>query len=174
MRHFPRGTVSSVGKGNGMAKSGIDSLLEALEQSGVDVDEIGTGRGNGPSGGEKEARTADFAKVSAVLHNRLEKGDKLGLDASLEYIYRTNGLSFTEEQRNNPSLYNSRKYAGIPLGPICNPGKAAIEAVLYPDEEYLEEGYYYFVLKDQQSGELAFAKTLEEHNENIEKYSGNW
>lgn len=147
-----------------------DDYMVRAEELGLTMDEVV----NLASLIEKEARTPDFAKVSAVLHNRLNNGDKLGLDASLEYIYHTNGLTFTEEQRENPSLYNSRKYAGIPLGPICNPGKAAIEAALYPDEEYMEEGYYYFVLKDQQSGELAFAKTLEEHNENIEKYSGNW
>jgi UPF0755 protein len=123
---------------------------------------------------EKEAKTADFAKVSAVFHNRLKKGMPLGSDAPLQYIYKTNTLLFTEEQLNNPSLYNTRIHPGMPLGPISNPGKAAIEAVLYPDEEYVKEEYMYFCLKDAETGELVFAKTLEEHNENVALYSAGW
>lgn len=126
---------------------------------------------------EKEARSADFAKVSAVFHNRLKKGDILGADASVQYIYQytmqqdqTHVLELTAEQLQNPSRYNTRLYPGLPLGPIANPGKAAIEAALYPDEEYMEQGYYYFVLKSADSSELVFAVTAEEHEKNKEAY----
>ena len=57
--------------------------------------------------------------------------------------------------------------------PICNPGKLAIDAALRPDAEYVSGGYFYFC-NGQKTGALAYAKTLEEHNKNIELYSGNW
>lgn len=59
-------------------------------------------------------------------------------------------------------------------GPICNPGKNAIEAALYPDEEFQKDGYLYFCSKDPVKGELAFAKTDKEHQENVDKYSALW
>lgn len=126
---------------------------------------------------EKESRAEDFSKVSAVFHNRLKKGDLLGADASVQYIYQytmqqdqTHVLELTAEQLQNPSRYNTRLYAGLPLGPIANPGKAAMEAALYPDEEYLEQGYYYFVLKSADSSELVFAITAAEHEKNKQAY----
>ncbi|MEL7608610.1 MAG: endolytic transglycosylase MltG [Bacillota bacterium] len=123
---------------------------------------------------EKEAKTPDFKKVSAVFHNRLNKGDTLGSDAGIQYIYKEKTLLFTDEQLKNPSLYNTRLHKGLPLGPISNPGKAAIEAALYPDTEYMEQGYYYFCLKDPKTGELVYAKTLKEHEKNVEKYKSTW
>ena len=125
---------------------------------------------------EKEARHEDdFTRVSAVFHLRLEKGMKLQSDAPLKYIFHTSGvLTFTAEQMADTSLYNTHVYEGLPLGPIANPGKKAIEAALYPDEEYMEEEYLYFCLKDSETGELVYAKTLEEHNANVAEYSGSW
>jgi UPF0755 protein len=63
---------------------------------------------------------------------------------------------------------------GLPLGPICNPGKAAIEAALYPDEQYISGGYKYFCLKDIETGELDFSKTYEEHQKKVEQYQQDW
>ena len=62
----------------------------------------------------------------------------------------------------------------LPEGPICNPGKEAIEAALYPDETYLDENYLYFCLGDPETGETVFSKTLQEHNANVEKYRPLW
>ncbi len=124
---------------------------------------------------EKEAKQAsDFPKVSAVLHNRLAADMPMETDASLRYIFKLNTLSWTQEQRETPSLYNTLNHTGLGLGPITNPGKTAIEAALYPDEEMRSENYLFFILKYGWSGELAYAKTNEEHNENIEKYKQYW
>lgn len=96
---------------------------------------------------EKEARLKeDFSKVSAVFHNRLEAGMPMESDASLRYIFKLNSLEFTQTQRNDPSLYNTLVHKGLGLGPITNPGKAAIEAALYPNEAYMEEKYLFFLL----------------------------
>ena len=49
-----------------------------------------------------------------------------------------------------------------------------MEAALYPDVEYVDEGYLYFCAKEPTSGELAFAKTLEEHEANVARYRPLW
>ncbi|MGI6192333.1 MAG: endolytic transglycosylase MltG [Christensenellales bacterium] len=123
---------------------------------------------------EKEAKAPDFAKVSAVFHNRLSKDMPLQSDATIQYILKSRKLIFTAEELATVSPYNTYVNKGLPLGPICNPGKAAIEAALYPDETLLKGGYLYFCLKEPESGELVFAKTLEEHNRNVEKYKSLW
>lgn len=124
---------------------------------------------------EKEAKVeADFARVSAVFHTRIKEGMALESDASLRYIFKLNILDFTEEQRRNESLYNTIVYKGLGLGPITNPGLTAIKAALYPDEEYLQAGYLFFVLKDGKTGELAYAKTYQEHQANVAAYREFW
>ncbi len=125
---------------------------------------------------EKEAKVEDdFAKVSAVFHLRLERGMKLQSDATLKYIFKTAGnITFTDKQLDAPSKYNTYRYEGLPLGPICNPGLRAIQAVLEPDEAIMEGEYLYFCLSDSENGALVYAKTLEEHRANIEKYRPYW
>lgn len=123
---------------------------------------------------EKEAKTFDFTKVSATLYNRMDADLTLSSDATLEYILKTGSLSLTPEQLAYPTPYNTHLYKGLPAGPISNPGAAAIEAVLYPDQQYIEEGYMYFCLMDSSTGALVFARTQEEHNANVEKYRPNW
>ena len=123
---------------------------------------------------EKEAKQFDFAKVSAVFHGRLALDMALGSDATLGYVLKTNSMEFTQEELENDSPYNTYKFKGLPAGPISNPGLAAIEAVLYPDEQFMEEGYLYFCLMDSSTGALAFAKTAEEHAENVARYKPYW
>lgn len=123
---------------------------------------------------EREGKTQDFKKISAVFHNRLKKDMTLGSCATLQYIHKVNKYVFTAEERNVDSPYNTYKYKGLPTGPISNPSKNAIEAALYPDEGYLQEGYLYFCLGDPATGETVFAKTLEEHEANTAKYSPLW
>lgn len=83
---------------------------------------------------EKEAKTADFKKVSAVFHNRLNSDMMLQSDAAIKYMLGSNKLVFSSEELKTDSPYNTHLYKGLPVGPICNPGKAAIEAALWPDE----------------------------------------
>ena len=122
---------------------------------------------------QKEAKKADFKKVSAVFHNRLKSGMKLQSCASVQYVIGVKRLNLTNADLATDSPYNTYKYKGLPEGPICNPGKDAIEAALYPDESYLK-GYLYFCLGDPETGETVFSKTLEEHNANVEKYRPLW
>ena len=123
---------------------------------------------------EKEAKEADFKKVSAVFHNRLDIGMTLGSDATVKYASGVTRLSLNGTDLGFQSPYNTYIYKGLPPGPICSPSKAAISAALYPDETFISERYLYFCTKEPSSGELAFAKTLEEHERNVSIYSPLW
>ena len=125
---------------------------------------------------EREAQVdSDFGKVSAVFHNRLKNGMRLQSCASLSYVLHQRKYTFTAEELSTVSLFNTYLYPGLPCGPICNPGKAAIEAALYPNEEFLSDGYLFFCNGNiKESSELVFAKTESEHQKNVDKYSQYW
>lgn len=123
---------------------------------------------------EKEAKTADFAKVSAVFHNRLKQKVKLQSDVTIHYITGVRKMALDNSDLQLDSPYNTYLYAGLPLGPVCSPSAEAINAALYPDETYLAENYLYFCAKDPESGELHFSRTLEEHNQAVQIYAPLW
>jgi len=149
-----------------------DEYLTRAQQLGMTMDQVVTLA----SLIEREAQAPDdFAKVSAVFHNRLSQDMPLQSCASLSYVLGVTKYVFNETERATDSLYNTYKYKGLPVGPVCNPGKAAIEAALYPNEEYLAGGYLYFCNQNPaETSELVFAKTYEEHQANVEKYQQYW
>jgi len=121
---------------------------------------------------EREARLAeDRPLVASVILNRLNIGMKLDIDATVQYAlgYQPGQKSWwknnlTLEDLRFDSSYNTYINQGLPPTPICNPGLAAIKAVLEaPSTEYL------FYISDS-SGKIHLAKTAEEHNANISKY----
>ena len=124
---------------------------------------------------EKEAaNTEDYARVSAVFTNRMNAGMRLESDPTATYLLGVDKLALSSEETSAVNNYNTYVIDGLPVGPICNPSAAAMEAALYPDVEYVDEGYLYFCAKEPTSGELAFAKTLEEHEANVAKYRPLW
>ncbi len=123
---------------------------------------------------EKEAKKAQFAQVSAVFHNRLKRGMPLESDATIAYALGVKRINLTDPELNTPSPYNTHLNKGLPVGPICNPGKAAIEAALYPDKQTMSDGYIFFTLTDPDKGELAFSKTNEEHQAIVDQWKGTW
>lgn len=123
---------------------------------------------------EKEAKTAEFAKVSAVFHNRLAKNMTMGSDVTIKYYLNSKKMALSDEELNVNTGYNTYQNKGLPVGPICNPSSDAIVAALYPDEQYRQQGYLYFCSKDPDSGELHFSKTLEEHNAAVSMYRPLW
>ncbi len=144
--------------------------IARAEQIGMSIDEVVTLA----SIIEREGKPQDFKKISAVFHNRLKKDDKLQSCATLQYVVGIRKLQFSQSEIDTASPYNTYINAGLPAGPISNPGKQAIEAALYPDEDYLADGYYFFCSKDPESGELAFAKTYSEHEKNVAMYEDLW
>lgn len=107
---------------------------------------------------ESEAVTkADRRTVSGVFLNRLEKKDKLQSCVTVEYAKRMKKTIISLEDTKYDSPYNTYMYAGLPYGPICCPGMESINAVLYNEDN----DYYYF--QSDESGQLHFAKTYQEH-----------
>lgn len=143
-----------------------DEYVNRAKELGMTVDQVVTLA----SMIEKEAKTKDFEKVSAVFHNRLKENMTLGSCATQQYFMNERKLTWTKDELNIDSPYNTYKNKGLPVGPICNPSKAAIKAALYPDESFMKEGYMYFCLANPETGETVFAKTLKEQNANQAKY----
>lgn len=123
---------------------------------------------------EKEAKNSDFAKVSAVFHNRLKQGMKLQSDVTIHYVTGVRKMSLDNGDLATHSLYNTYENAGLPLGPICAPSVEAINAALFPDDTYVAENYLYFCAKDPESGELYFSRTLQEHEQAVAIYAPLW
>ncbi len=123
---------------------------------------------------EKEAKESDFARVSAVFHNRLKEGMKLESDVTVHYITGVRKMSLSDKDLEVKSPYNTYQVKGLPLGPICNPSAAAIRAALYPDESMVNEKYLFFCAKEPESGELYFSKTLDQHKRAVEIYAPYW
>ena len=99
--------------------------------------------------------------VAGIFWKRLEIGMPLGSDATLSYILKTNKVKYDSKDLEVDSPYNTYKNAGLPPGPICNPGLEAILATIHP----VETDYLYF-LNDANTGETIFSKTNNEHNSN--------
>lgn len=115
------------------------------------------------------AGTEDMPLIAGILWNRLEKGQKLEIDATVQYARGKTEKGWwapitPKDIETIDSKYNTYKYKGLPPHPICNPGKAAIEAVLNPAET---DCLYYIHDSNRQ---IHCAQTFAEHNKNIEKY----
>lgn len=124
---------------------------------------------------EKEAaQKEDFGKVSAVFYNRLAQGMPLQSDPTAKYVDGSTNMVLTADQVNADTPYNTYVISGLPVGPICNPSAAALEAALHPNQSFLDEGYLYFCSKDPNSGELHFSKTLAEHEAAVAEYRPLW
>ncbi len=143
---------------------------ERAQEIGLTMDEVFTLA----SMIEKEAKTADFAKVSAVFHNRLKQGMTLGSDVTVKYVSGSEKMSLASEDLAVDSPYNTYKYKGLPLGPICSPSMGAVVAALYPDEQFVAQKYLYFCSTDPDSGSLHFSRTLEEHEAAVAMYRPLW
>lgn len=135
---------------------------------------------------EEAGMAAEDYKVSACFHNRLESaGMPLQSNASCdimqendnnylwnspmaEYMGWVEAGAIPEEVLTAYDTYDH--VTGLTAGAISNPGIDAIQAALQPDQEYISEGYLYFVTGNPEGdypGQYFYAKTLEEHNANV-------
>ncbi len=113
---------------------------------------------------EREVSKKEDKKiVSGILWKRLNNKVPLQVDATLLYITGKKSEILKKDKEIN-SLYNTYKYRGLPLGPICNPGLESIIAAIYPEES----DFWYYLSTPK--GETMFNKTLQEHNIDKLKY----
>lgn len=114
---------------------------------------------------EKETGAADERPiVASVFFNRLRAGVPLQSDPTIIYGLPHFDGNIRKVDITNPHPYNTYVHPGLPPGPICNPGKASLEAVLHP----AQTDYLYFVSKND--GTHAFSKTLDEHMVAVRQY----
>ncbi len=123
---------------------------------------------------EKEAKEPDFAKVSAVFHGRLKQNMALGSDVTVKYVTGTARMALNRNDLSVQSPYNTYLVKGLPPGPICSPSPLAIQAALFPDEQFLADGFLYFCSKDPNKGELHFSRSLAEHEYAVSVYAPLW
>ncbi len=113
---------------------------------------------------EREAKLAqERPKISGVMYNRLEKGMKLQIDASAVYA-KSNGMYDIENVNREvvavDSVYNTYKVAGLPAGPICNPGLSSLMAAANPENH---DFLYYHTDENKKDGSHIFTRTYDEH-----------
>lgn len=117
---------------------------------------------------EKETgKPSERRLVAAVYSNRLKRGIKLQADPTTIYPIthgRPLGRRILRSELDAVNAYNTYAMTGLPAGPICNPGRASIDAVLDP----AASNALYFVADG--SGGHVFADTLDQHNANVAKW----
>lgn len=116
---------------------------------------------------EQSKYKTEWPTIAGVYLNRLEKGMLLQSDPTVVYAngdFTISRVLFRHLEIDSP--YNTYKYPGLPPGPILIPEPEAIDAVL----DYKKHDYLYMCAKDDLSGYHNFAKTLQEHNYNANKY----
>jgi UPF0755 protein len=114
---------------------------------------------------EKEVQTFEDKKlVSNVLWKRIGANMPLQSCATIAYITGKHTVKISVEETQIDSPYNTYKYIGLPIGPICNPSLDSIKASIFPKEN----PYWYYLSTPE--GETIFSKTFKEHNIAKAKY----
>ena len=116
---------------------------------------------------EREVRVADEQRtVSSVIANRLDAGQALQLDATVLYAKGEAGTRVLTDDTSVDSAWNTYENTGLPPTPIAAPGQSALEAAANP----ADTDFVFYVVCDFDTGEHAFARTLEQHNRNVAQY----
>lgn len=113
---------------------------------------------------QKEAVEKDMPPIAGIFIERLREKQKLQSDATVNYVTGKQERQPSVEDTRIDSPYNTYRYDGLPPGPICNPGLAAIDAVLNPEMT----DYRYFL--NASNGQTIYSRTYEEHLEQKKQY----
>ena len=116
---------------------------------------------------EREAKIdSDRPLVSSVIYNRLDINMKLQMCSTVQYILGEPKETLTYKDIAIDDPYNTYLYAGLPPGPICSPGKASIEAALYP----ADTDYIYFVVSEKLDGSHNFSSNSADFERDKARY----
>jgi len=128
---------------------------------------------------QAESGYDEFHKVSAVFHNRLDIDMMLQACSTVLYLIPRNEwagpfATAAQIEATKDSKYNTYIHSGLPLGPISAPSQLAVEAALFPYEEFMppQNQMLYFVSRGD--GTHAFNETLAEHNRDVSRYEHLW
>jgi UPF0755 protein len=108
--------------------------------------------------------------VAGIFYNRINDGWLLQSCATVQFVLGKQRDHITYEDLEVKSPYNTYLNEGLPPGPIANPGRTSLEAVVFPEKT----DYFFFVTKKDGSQEHLFAKTYNEHKKNDAKSRGSW
>lgn len=116
---------------------------------------------------EKEALfDEDRANISSVIHNRLARNMRLGIDATVKYATGKSDARVYDSDTQVDSPYNTYRVAGLPIGPICSAvGDKSMDAAANP----AQTGYIYYVLKDKE-GHHAFSDNAAQFEQDKQAY----
>ncbi len=139
----------------------VRPLEAAIQASGMSLEEVVTLA----SIVEKETGlAAERPLIASVFLNRLRRSMRLESDPTVIYGIQDFDGNLTREHLRRPTPYNTYVIAGLPPGPIANPGLDAIRAVLFP----ARTDYLFFVSRND--GSHQFSKTLAEHNRAVNRF----
>jgi uncharacterized YceG family protein len=117
---------------------------------------------------EREAMVAkERPLIASVIYNRLRDGIPLGIDATVRFVTNNWKRPLRQSELANPSPYNTRVHAGLPPGPIGNPGLESIKAAARP----AKTNYLFYVVKVDSCGEHKFAETDAEFQAYVNEYN---
>jgi UPF0755 protein len=117
---------------------------------------------------EREAQIAgERPLIARVIYNRLHEHIPLGIDATIRFATGNWTQPLTQSQLRTPSAYNTRTRAGLPPGPIGNPGLASLRAAAHP----AGGGFLYYVVKPGTCGRHAFSTTYEQFQRDSTRYN---
>ncbi|MCD7840347.1 MAG: endolytic transglycosylase MltG [Erysipelotrichaceae bacterium] len=124
---------------------------------------------------EKESGSdeSDRSMIAGVFKNRLDSNMLLQSDITVNYAWQRTGVDVSISQTQIDSKYNTYKYTGLPIGPICCVPTTTIESCL----NYSEHDYYYFFAQidpeDSSNTIVVYSKTYEEHQQKVQEAKDN-
>ena len=146
----------------------VAKQLEAFEMNASDIDLEGAAKEQGRTQYElvniaamveREIAVPEERELAAsVINNRLEQGNPLGIDATIRYEDHNYSGQLVLSRLEEDTPYNTRTNAGLPPGPIGNPGLASLDAAAHP----ADSDYFFFVVKPGSCNEHTFVETEEE------------
>jgi len=162
--YFVTSDISDIEGFTEMCLDRMDEVLterrDAIEASGFSVHELLTLT----SIVTKEATADDQAGVAGVFMNRLDQGMSLGSDVTVCYIFQEDRVDLKQSQLDSTNPYNTRKFAGLPPGPICQVVDSAIDATL----NYEKHDYLFFIADEE--GIVRYSTDQAGHESNIDEH----